>query len=61
MQAKGMALKDLRDVAQLRVVLHPHDTGGGSSGSGSSDPWSGADDKQLCYHVMGLVRPAPAC
>ena len=46
--AKGIEVKDLRDVAQLRVVLHPH-TGGGSA------PWPGTDDKQLCYHVMGLV------
>jgi hypothetical protein len=46
--AKGIEVKDLRDVAQLRVVVHPH-TGAGSA------PWPGTDDKQLCYHVMGLV------
>jgi hypothetical protein len=46
--AKGIEVKDLRDVAQLRVVLHPH-TGAGSA------PWPGTGDKQLCYHVMGLV------
>ena len=46
--AKGIEVKDLRDVAQLRVVVHPH-TGAGSA------PWNGTDDKQLCYHVMGLV------
>ena len=55
MQAKGVALKDLRDVAQLRVVLHPKLGSSGAAGG----RWSGANDKQLCYHVMGLVCSTP--
>lgn len=51
--AKGIEIKDLRDVAQLRVVLHPRPGGGGGA-------WPGADDKQLCYHVMGLVSGSRA-
>ncbi len=34
-------------MAQLCVVLHPR--------ADDSSPHTDADDKQLCYHVMGLV------
>ncbi len=45
-------------MAQVRVVLHPR-LGDGAPGTASGA--TTADDKQLCYHVMGLVRPRPFC
>ena len=55
-----MSLKDVRDTAQLRVVLHLRSGAVGGPGSGSLLPVNGGS--QLCYHVMGLVHtiwPAP--
>ncbi len=52
-----MALKDVRDTAQLRVVLHLKS---GAVGNGSHMAGNGGG--QLCYHVLGLVHtiwPAP--
>ena len=45
-----MALKDVQDTAQLRVVLHLR-----PQGSGQALPVGGSSS-QLCYHVMGLVH-----
>ena len=49
LEEKGMSLKDVRDTAQLRVVLHLKPQ------SSSQSPALGSSS-QLCYHVMGLVH-----
>lgn len=62
LQSTGLAVKDLRDVAQVRVVLHPRHP---APPAGTSPADHLKDQNQLCYNVMGLVRaislaaPAP--
>lgn len=61
LQNTGKNARDVADIAQLRVVLEP---AGGSDGTGGwgadavavMGPGGPTSDRQLCYHVMGLVH-----
>jgi len=53
LQSTGLAVKDLRDVAQVRVVLHPRHP---APPAGTSPADHLKDQNQLCYNVMGLVH-----
>jgi GTP pyrophosphokinase len=47
--------QEVADIAQLRVILQPR-TGGSSGSDGAPVPLDYGSEKQLCYHVMGLVH-----
>lgn len=47
---EGRPPKDVRDIAQLRVVIEP----GPAPGSAALPDFT--SEKQLCYHVMGLIH-----
>lgn len=50
LEEKGKSAKDVRDTAQLRVVLHLR-------ASSPCEPAAlSGNSSQLCYHVMGLVH-----
>ncbi|PRW20358.1 GTP diphosphokinase chloroplastic isoform X1 isoform A [Chlorella sorokiniana] len=55
MQEAGKQPKEVADIAQLRVILQPR-TGGSSGSDGAPVPLDYGSEKQLCYHVMGLVH-----
>lgn len=57
LQASGMPLNGLRDVAQVRVVLQPRQA---APPPGTSTADHLKDQNQLCYNVMGLVPPPSA-
>lgn len=50
LEEKGKALNDVRDTAQLRVVLHQRPP------SALEPALLRGNNSQLCYHVMGLVH-----
>ena len=50
LQSAGKSVKDVSDIAQLRVVLEP------ATGEALLLLGSATSDRQLCYHVMGLVH-----
>ncbi|KAI7836974.1 hypothetical protein COHA_009157 [Chlorella ohadii] len=55
MQEAGKQPREVADIAQLRVVLQPR-AGGSSGADGAPVPLDYGSEKQLCYHVMGLVH-----
>ena len=51
LQDSGRSIRDVSEIAQLRVILHPSRsvTGGDAIGVAASE-------RQLCYHTMGLIH-----
>jgi GTP pyrophosphokinase len=67
LQEAGRSTRDVTEVAHLQVILDPVTEVQSQTGAGIMTAPSAitASDKQLCYHVMGLIHsfwaPVPGC
>jgi GTP pyrophosphokinase len=51
LQDSGRSIRDVSEIAQLRVILHPSRSVSDSDAMGVA-----ASERQLCYHTMGLIH-----
>ena len=51
LQDSGRSIRDVSEIAQLRVILHPDESVMSGDAIGVA-----ASERQLCYHTMGLVH-----
>jgi len=56
LQECGRSVRDVSEIAQLRVILDPTATEGRNGAASLPLSPASAVDRQLCYHVMGLVH-----